>query len=269
VNAGTGTVTIFAVGGDELRRTQIVASGGKFLVPVNGRAIRRRDTRHPHHNHSLRRLAEKVRRAEVRLLRTLPELFVAPDSGSRVMRATGEHRARGLFEDEMTARLPIGLDLTGQPVYADMRFVDGRVGGHVSISGVSGVATKTSYALFLLYQLLETDTGIDLLGGLARRAATRALVFNTKGEDLLHIDRANRLFPDKPDAGDGWRRLGVEDPGPFTSVRLCHVLATGGWRRVTNMLSRAVVCPANCVRFWEWIGSGDSSPAAVRCGQAA
>jgi hypothetical protein len=164
--------------------------------------------------------AEKVRRAEVRLLRTLPELFIAPDSGSRVVRATGEHRARALFEDEMTARLPIGLDLTGQPVYADMRFVDGRAGGHVSISGVSGVATKTSYALFLLYQLLETDTGIDLLGGLARRAATRALVFNTKGEDLLHIDRANRLFPDKPDARDRWRRLGVEDPGPFTSVRL-------------------------------------------------
>jgi DNA helicase HerA-like ATPase len=164
--------------------------------------------------------AEKVRRAEVRLLRTVPELFIAPDSGSPVVRATGEHRARALFEDEMTARLPIGLDLTGQPVYADMRFVDGRAGGHVSISGVSGVATKTSYALFLLYQLLESETGIDLLGGLAARAATRALVFNTKGEDLLHIDRPNRLFPSKQDARDGWRRLGVEDPGPFTSVRL-------------------------------------------------
>lgn len=163
---------------------------------------------------------EKVRRAEVRLLRTVPELFLAPDSGSRVVRAIGEHRARALFEDEMAARLPVGVDLTGQPVYADMRFVDGRAGGHVSISGVSGVATKTSYALFLLYQLLETDTGIGLLGGSAARAATRALVFNTKGEDLLHIDRPNKLFPDKPDAFDAWRRLGVQSPGPFTSVRL-------------------------------------------------
>jgi uncharacterized protein len=185
--------------------------------------------------------AEKVRRAEVRLLRTLPEFFVAPDSGSTVVRATGEHRARALFEDEMTAKLPIGLDLTGQPVYADMRFVDGRAGGHVSISGVSGVATKTSYALFLLYQLLETDTGIDLLDGPAGRAATRALVFNTKGEDLLHIDRANRLFPDKPDAREGWRRLGVEDPGPFTSVRLYAPRSdTAAGTTIADVLSRDV-----------------------------
>lgn len=185
--------------------------------------------------------AEKVRRAEVRLLRTVPELFVAPDSGSRVVRATGVHRTRALFEDEMTARFPIGLDLTGQPVYADMRFVDGRAGGHVSISGISGVATKTSYALFLLYQLLETDTGIDLLGGPAGRAATRALVFNTKGEDLLHIDRPNALFNGKPDARDAWRRLDVESPGPFTSVRLYAPRSdTAAGTIVADVLSRDV-----------------------------
>lgn len=185
--------------------------------------------------------AEKVRRAEVRVLRTVPEFFVAPDSGSQVVRATGEHRALALFEDEMTARLPIGLDLTGQPVYADMRFVDGRAGGHVSISGVSGVATKTSYALFLLYQLLETDAGIDLLGGLAERAATRALVFNTKGEDLLHIDRPNRLFSVKPDAIDMWRRIGIQDPGPFASVHLYAPRAdTVSGTTIAHVLSRDV-----------------------------
>jgi DNA helicase HerA-like ATPase len=185
--------------------------------------------------------AEKVRRAEVRLLRTVPEWFVAPDSGSRVERAVGEHRAKALFEDEMTERLPVGLDLTGQPVYADMRFVDGRAGGHVSISGVSGVATKTSYALFLLYQLLETDAGIDLLGGAAERAATRAIVFNTKGEDLLHIDRHNRLFADKPEAAEAWKHLGVENPSPFTSVRLYAPRAnTAEGTTVADVLSRDV-----------------------------
>jgi len=185
--------------------------------------------------------AEKVRRAEVRLLRTVPELFVAPDSGSRVVRATGEHRARALFEDEMPARLPVGLDLTGQPVYADMRFIDGRSGGHVSISGISGVATKTSYALFLLYQLLETDVGVGLLGGPAGQAATRALVFNTKGEDLLHVDRPNLLFPEKDDARDAWRRLGVQDPGPFRSVRLYAPRAdTGPGTTIADVISRDV-----------------------------
>lgn len=185
--------------------------------------------------------AEKVRRAEVRLLRTVPELFVAPDSGSRVVRATGEHRARALFEDEMSARLPVGLDLTGQPVYADMRFIDGRAGGHVSISGISGVATKTSSALFLLYQLLETDAGVDLLGGPAGQAATRALVFNTKGEDLLHIDRPNLLFPEKPEARQAWQRLGVQNPGPFTSVRLYAPRAdTGSGTTIADVRTRDV-----------------------------
>ena len=165
--------------------------------------------------------AEHVRRAEIRVLRVFPELFVSPHAGAPVLRAVGEHRAIALFEDEMTrGKLPVGLDLGGEPVHADMRFVDGRAGGHVSISGISGVATKTSYALFLLYQLLETDRGMDLLGGRAEREGVRALVFNTKGEDLLHVDRPNRVFGDRPEAIGGWRTLGIEDPGPFRSVRL-------------------------------------------------
>ena len=165
--------------------------------------------------------AEHVRRAEVRVLRVVPELFVAPHAGSVATRAVGAHRTVALFEDEMTrGKLPVGLDLGGAPVYADMRFVDGRSGGHVSISGISGVATKTSYALFLLYQLLETEQGMDLLGGRAGRESARALVFNTKGEDLLHLDRANVEFAGKPNEREKWRALGIDDPGPFRSVRL-------------------------------------------------
>ncbi len=165
--------------------------------------------------------AEHVRRAEVRVLRVVPELFVAPHAGAPAARAAGPHRAVALFEDEMTrGKLPVGLDLGGDPVYADMRFVDGRSGGHVSISGISGVATKTSYALFLLYQLLETDQGMDLLGGRAGRESVRALVFNTKGEDLLHVDRPNAEFAGRPEEIERWRALGVDGPGPFRSVRL-------------------------------------------------
>ena len=173
--------------------------------------------------------AEHVRRAEVRVLRVVPEIFVAPHAGAPAARAAGPHRAAALFEDEMTrGKLPVGLDLGGAPVYADMRFVDGRAGGHVSISGISGVATKTSYALFLLYQLLETGQGMDLLGGRAGRENARALVFNTKGEDLLHVDRSNAEFAGRRDAAGQWRALGVDDPGPFLSVRLYAPRRTGG-----------------------------------------
>ncbi|MYA10750.1 MAG: ATP-binding protein [Gemmatimonadetes bacterium] len=165
--------------------------------------------------------AEHVRLAEVRVLRVVPELFVAPNAGSVAMRAVGSDRAVALFEDEMKrGKLPVGLDMGGEPVYADMRFVDGRSGGHFSISGISGVATKTSYALYILYQLLETERGMTLLGGRAERENVRALVFNTKGEDLLHLDRPNSEFPGRPGARGQWQALGVGEPGPFRSVRL-------------------------------------------------
>ena len=59
----------------------------------------------------------------------------------------------------------------GQPVFADFSFMNGEKGGHVSISGISGVATKTSYALFLLYMLLETAQGRALLGPAAAQHA--------------------------------------------------------------------------------------------------
>ncbi len=195
--------------------------------------------------------AEHVRRAEIRVLRVVPELFVAPHAGAEVERAVGAHRERALFEDEMTrGMLPLGLDLGGAAVHADMRFLDGRSGGHVSISGISGVATKTSYALFLLYQLLETDRGMDLLGGRAEREAVRALVFNTKGEDLLHLDRPNREFSGKPEAGDRWRALGVEEPGPFRSVRLYAPRASES--PVAHVQSR----PTADVRAYGWTPEG-------------
>ena len=165
--------------------------------------------------------AEHVRRAQARVLRVTPEVFVAPHAGAPVLRASGHHRELALFEDEMShGKLPIGLDLGGVPVYADMRFVDGRAGAHVSISGISGVGTKTSYALFLLYQLLETEHGMALLGGRSNRENARAFVFNTKGEDLLHLDRANAVFADRDDEHKKWNALGVDNPGPFKSVRL-------------------------------------------------
>ena len=50
------------------------------------------------------------------------------------------------------------------------------------------MAAKTSYALFALYMMLpERPAAGQLLGPQATH--TRALVFNVKGEDLLHLDR--------------------------------------------------------------------------------
>ena len=56
----------------------------------------------------------------------------------------------------MKSRLPIGLGRDGLPMYLNLDFVDGTRGAHVNISGISGVATKTTYATFLLYGLFHS-----------------------------------------------------------------------------------------------------------------
>jgi DNA helicase HerA-like ATPase len=159
---------------------------------------------------------ERVRRVDVQVLRTIPELWIAPAPGSIVRRAAGATRDAALFCDQMDQRLAVGLDQSGQPVYADWSFLSGQQGGHVNITGISGVATKTSYATFLLYSLLETQAGRDLLGQHAPN--TRALVFNAKGEDLLHLDRPNRRFD--AESRERWGALGVSQPGPFSNVEI-------------------------------------------------
>jgi hypothetical protein len=161
---------------------------------------------------------EEIRRVDVQVLRTVPELWLPPRPGSAAVAAEGVHRDQALFLDQMERRLAVGLDQSGLPVYADFTFLDGEKGGHLSISGISGVAAKTSYALFLLYMLFETAEGRRLLG--AGSPQTRALVFNVKGEDLLHLDRPNARFPSQAGAREQWRALGVENPGPFERVRI-------------------------------------------------
>ncbi len=79
-----------------------------------------------------------------------------PLPGREVRRAEGARRDEALFFDGMERRLPIGLSRDGEPVFANLDFLDGSRGAHVSISGISGVATKTSYATFLLHSLFTS-----------------------------------------------------------------------------------------------------------------
>jgi DNA helicase HerA-like ATPase len=155
--------------------------------------------------------AAKVRSARVAVTRVDPEVWVSPDPGEPVDRATGAEREKALYIDEMGRPLGVGIGRDGEPVAIDLDFFDGRKGGHMSISGISGVATKTSFALFFLRILTASP---QVLGEGA--SSLRVLVFNVKGEDLLWLDKPNRLFDD--DAAAGWATLGVE-PSPFPSVR--------------------------------------------------
>jgi len=151
--------------------------------------------------------------AEVTTTRVQPEVYVPPSPGASVHRATGEARDGALYFDRMQRRLPIGFGRDGAPVFVNADFLDGSSGAHVSISGISGVATKTSFATFLLYSVFRSG----VLGGAGETANSRALIFNVKGEDLLFLDHPNiRLDADTIAA---YARLGLT-AGPFPDVRV-------------------------------------------------
>ena len=153
--------------------------------------------------------AEVSEAAMVQITRVVPEIFVPPLPGTEVRRAVGAERDAALDHDNVERKLVAGRSRDGEPVYIDLDFLDGTKGAHVNISGISGVATKTSYATFLLYALFNSG----VLG--AEAANTKALVFNVKGEDLLFLDHANTQLDD--DSAAAYAGLGLP-AGPFADV---------------------------------------------------
>jgi DNA helicase HerA-like ATPase len=147
--------------------------------------------------------------AEVSTTRVEPEIYVPPRPGEVVRRATGQERAQALYFDQMTHRVPAGRGRDGLPIYVNMEFLDGTRGAHVSISGISGVATKTSFALFLLHSIFRSG----VLG--ARAVNAKALVFSVKGEDLLFLDQPNIRLDD--DLRSAYAELGLPAE-PFAST---------------------------------------------------
>jgi uncharacterized protein len=156
--------------------------------------------------------AEVCEVAEVAVTRVEPELYVPPLPGAQVRRAVGAQRESALYFDEMGAsRVPVGFGRDGQPVYVNFEFLDGTRGAHVSISGVSGIATKTSFAMFLLHSIANCG----VLAGEAHN--TKALVFSVKGEDLLFLDYANSKLTTSQE--QRYAALGLP-AAPFGNVRV-------------------------------------------------
>ena len=149
--------------------------------------------------------------AHVQVTRLNPEVFVPPHPGTPAQVVEGEAYQKALYFDRMVRKVAIGLSRTGERIYANLEFLDGTRGAHASISGVSGVATKTSYATFLLYSLFHSESlGSDAVN-------SKALIFNVKGEDLLWLDTPNNGITE--DARTQYQRLGLP-VGPFQSVRI-------------------------------------------------
>ena len=173
--------------------------------------------------------AEVSQAARIVATRFEPEVFVPPLPGTAVRKAVDEERDQALFFDGMQNRLPVGLSRDDEPLYANLEFLDGSRGAHVNISGISGVATKTTYATFLLHSLFGSGAlGQDALN-------TKAVIYNVKGEDLLFLDRANRKLSDEDRTRYDALGLGAE---PFSSVEIWAPPRRGNANAVPDVATR-------------------------------
>ena len=149
--------------------------------------------------------------AKVQVTRIDDEIYVPPFPGDPAFLVGGGDGEidKALYFDQMKVKIPAGLLRNGEPAYINYHFLNGRDGAHISISGISGVASKTSYALFLLYSILNR----------VREERVNALIFNVKGEDLFFIDKPNKVFHERrKDFEPLYRKMGLEAK-PFEGVK--------------------------------------------------
>ena len=96
------------------------------------------------------------------------------------------------------------------PVNLNAKFILGPEGAHLNISGISGLAAKTSYAMFLMKSVQETYTSRNNEDSIA------FVIFNVKGRDLMAIDRPD--YSINQAEAEKYRSLGLTAE-PFRNVR--------------------------------------------------
>ena len=162
---------------------------------------------------------EPSRRAEIRLftaavLRQMPAEPLQPVPLGAVWLASDEDVVLALRMDAYTGGrrstgIPVGLYAAGgleSPVYLDCDFLLGPEAAHLNITGVSGLATKTSAVEFLLGSIFQTFP--------AHKGTVAALCFNVKGPDLCFLDQPATLGEEDRRQ---YARLGLR-PEPFADV---------------------------------------------------
>ena len=160
-------------------------------------------------------------RAEIRLytaavLRQIPEEPLQPVPMGEVFLAeeadvAAALRMDGYLREGANTGIPVGVyraGATDSVVYLDADFLLGPEAAHLNISGMSGLATKTSAVEWLLSSVFAHFP--------AEKGSIAAVCFNVKGPDLCYLDQpADRL-----EESDRvlYEKMGVK-PEPFQNVR--------------------------------------------------
>ncbi len=97
------------------------------------------------------------------------------------------------------------------PVHFNSHFVIGPEGAHLNISGISGLASKTSYAMFLMKAIQEQFIHSD-----DDNESVAFVLLNVKGRDLVAIDEPNPKLEESDKAI--YEMLDIA-PQPFVNVK--------------------------------------------------
>src|SRR3954451_12008803 len=159
-------------------------------------------------------------RAEIRLytaavLRQIPDEPLQPVPMGRVFLADNNDvavalRMDGYLRDGANIGIPIGVYRAGgndAPIYLDADFLIGPEAAHLNITGVSGLATKTSAIEWILSSIFAHFP--------EQKGSVAALCFNVKGPDLCFLDEEGAI--DERDRAL-YEKCGVP-AGPFENVQ--------------------------------------------------
>ena len=137
------------------------------------------------------------------------DVYMPCQDGSVVEFVTEEEVKKALGLDKINNNLPAGLFQMSNdisvPIAYNSDFLIGPEGAHMNISGISGLATKTSYAMFVLQGVQQTVSDDVAI-----------VIFNVKGNDLLRIDEPNPHL--KQYHRKQWEKVGLECK-PFENVK--------------------------------------------------
>ena len=178
-----------------------------------------------------------------RVVKNTQNIYIPVQNGQRVSLGDRKDIEEALGLDEVKNKTVCGylqmyegvdgaeVDL---PVYVNSDFLIGPEGAHLNISGISGLATKTSYAMFLLNALQQKYMA-------DREKKSVAYIFlNVKGRDLLTIDQPGQPLSDFDKAM--YKDMGLEEK-PFQNVRYFYPY---GGRDTIKSYVRPEVFDAQC-----------------------
>lgn len=158
-------------------------------------------------------------------------IYIPLQSNAKVMLATAEEINYALGLNDIRNPLVCGYlemyagtresEKVTLPVNLNSKFIIGPEGAHLNISGISGLASKTSYAMFLLKAIQDSYVKKEQKN--EDEDSVAFVLFNVKGKDLLAIDQINDFLDErnpelaKEDTFAKYRKLGLI-PEPFKNV---------------------------------------------------